>query len=81
MADAFLRLHRHGGATTCKDHSPATRGQAEVEGKAKLSNDVLAKIVVIAMLLGALLIWSTSEALHSSQCEADCPTEFSASRR
>jgi hypothetical protein len=75
MADAFLRLHRHGAATTCKDPSQATRGQAEVEGKAKLSNDVLAKIVVIAMLLGALLI------LHSSQCEANCPTEFSASRR
>ena len=39
----------------------AALGQAEVEGKAKLSNDVLAKIVVIAMLLGALLIWRTSE--------------------
>ena len=37
MADAFLRLHRR-AATTCKDHSPATRGQTEVEGKAKLSN-------------------------------------------
>jgi hypothetical protein len=55
-----------------------TRGQAEVEGKAKLSNDVLAKIVV---LLAALLVWRTSEILHPSQCEANCPTEFSDSRR
>src|SRR5262249_54710795 len=47
MAHASLRLRGRGVSASCKDHSPATRDEAEVEREAKLSSDASAKLVVV----------------------------------
>jgi hypothetical protein len=46
-----------------------------------LTNDLLAKLVVIAVLLIGLIVWRALEREQPTTCHSNCPTDFSASRK
>jgi hypothetical protein len=51
------------------------------EGWRILSNNVLAKLVVTAIILISFAIWRASDRIQSLGCGHNCPTDISASRR
>lgn len=58
-----------------------TEGEREIGGRLFMSNNVLAKLAAIVVVLIGLAVWRSSERLQSPICGDKCPTDISAIHR